>query len=72
MMSAGTSRESLMRAGATDFLPKPFFLEDVLDCIASNLARTLPNDGRDTVKQLWHFIINRTNIYHVVPKHAHR
>jgi len=51
MMSAGTSRESLMRAGATDFLPKPFFLEDVLDCIASNLARTLPNDGRDTVKQ---------------------
>jgi len=33
MMSAALSASALLRAGATDFLPKPFFLDDLLNCI---------------------------------------
>ncbi len=33
MMSAATSAKRVIQAGATDFLSKPFVLDDVLDCI---------------------------------------
>jgi len=46
IMSAGTAAEPLLRAGATDFLPKPFFLDDVLDCIRGYIGDALPRTMR--------------------------
>src|SRR5690349_13659803 len=40
MMSAATSAEQLLKAGATDFISKPFDLDDLLDCIAHHLERS--------------------------------
>jgi CheY-like chemotaxis protein len=42
MMSAAEPAEPSLQAGATDFLPKPFFLDDLLDCISSYVGDTLP------------------------------
>lgn len=39
MMSAASSAEPLLRAGATDFLRKPFHLDDVVDCVSHYLGR---------------------------------
>ena len=45
MMSAAAPADLLLQAGATDFLPKPFFLDDLLDCIGGHL------DGMRTYAQ---------------------
>ena len=37
MMSAAAPAEPLLQAGATDFLPKTFFLDDLLECIRVHL-----------------------------------
>ena len=38
MMSASTAAEPLLRAGATDFIPKPFALDDVLTCVERHIG----------------------------------
>lgn len=49
MISAAAPADRLLQAGATDFLPKPFFLDDLLDCIKHNLGDTLSNARQRTV-----------------------
>lgn len=38
MMSATTAAEPLLRAGATDFISKPFALDDVLTCVERHIG----------------------------------
>ena len=40
MMSAAAPAEPFLQAGATDFLAKPFFLDDLLDCIRGYVGDT--------------------------------
>jgi CheY-like chemotaxis protein len=40
MMSAATPEEQLRAAGATDYLTKPFDLDDVLDCVGRYVGST--------------------------------
>jgi CheY-like chemotaxis protein len=43
LMSAGTTAEPLLHAGATDVLLKPFFLNNLLDCIRAYIGDALPH-----------------------------
>jgi DNA-binding response OmpR family regulator len=50
LMSTSTPAESLLPAGASDFLPKPFFLDDVLDCIRGYIDDAPPPTVRRHTK----------------------
>jgi two-component system response regulator BaeR len=48
MMNAASSAAAFLRAGATDFLSKPFFLDDLLDCIEHYMGATRLSPARST------------------------
>jgi len=50
LMSAGTTAEPLLQAGATDVFIKPFFLDDVLDCIRGYIGDPPPPTVRRHTK----------------------